>query len=220
LTLKRILPRIPGLDSSRGADTLDDTQAMGAELSPDQACDRLGCSRPTVLRFVKEGKIRIVRREKPEGQQGRVWYDAEDVERVKRTWERRRRRPQRRDAPPAVSEERGRVARIAYPMFRAGYADPDVVIETGADPMLIRQLRRLYSTTDADDRAEALRKEREERELSLAREHERTKRVELYSENQARKDRLAQRTADEAARAARRAARRRPATPTTEGTRT
>jgi hypothetical protein len=161
-----------------------------------------------VLHFVKIGQLRIVRREKPAGQHGRVWYDGDDVAEIKRTWQRRRRRPTRKETPAAVSAERGRVAKIAYPMFRDGGSDADVVIATGADPVLVRQLRRLFSTSLEDDLRAERRAKVEEEQLRAAREHERTRRVEIYADMQVQKTKAAERAAADSARAARRAARR------------
>lgn len=111
------------------------------EVSCKMAATHLKCSVGTVYSFIAQGLIRR-RQENPEGH-GRVWLDADDVLRVARTWKRKRRRPIRKH-PRAIaqeaSEQRARIAKVAFPMFRARRTLDDIVVATEADPVLIQHL--------------------------------------------------------------------------------
>lgn len=185
---------------------------MDRECCYADAAEALKCSETKVRDFVDAGQIRIVRRERPAGQHGRVWLNAEDVERMAATWKRQRRPPER-GSPATDRRIDGRIAAQAYRMFSESASDASVVIKLELDPLLVRRLRSLYEQTPEREAAERKAREERQRELDDKKEHDRRTRQAERDKLEMEKARIAARATIEAAeRAARVSASRRSTT--------
>lgn len=156
------------------------------EMTQQQVADALGCSVMQVYRFAREGKLS---QRRDEGNR-RVWYDAGEVEALAAVWTRKRFRRR----PPAKIIEHNVRGKIAAKVFRAfqqarmnRLTDADemlrwVVIETEADPVLVRQLWREWDLgVRKAEQLEAQRRE-EEAERQRQRDFDKQKREETYRE--------------------------------------
>lgn len=137
------------------------------ELTAQEACYRMGCSRTQLTRWEAEGRLRP-RREKS----GRLWYDASEIEAVHKEWKPRRRSNERLDRALVEKNLRGRHAARVFEKCeearRAG-REPDLVqmvIELELDPLIVRQLHEewLLGFTEARTAAEQRRRDAQARE--------------------------------------------------------
>ncbi len=150
------------------------------ELSRAEVAQRLGCSQTTVLRFEEAGQLHP-RRERPEGH-CRVWFKAEEVEKLAHEWQRRKFRSKDKiDTTLIERNVRGKIAAKVIPMFEAGERSLAVICAaTEADPLIIVQL---YETWKLGlDGAVTAKKQREleEREREERRAYDADKRQERW----------------------------------------
>lgn len=138
-----------------------------------------------VVRFEQEGRLH------PRRENGRVWYDGDEVAELVRTWRRKRAKHLRLHSPMVISSMRAAAARRVYQLFKEGKSDVDVVIESGFDPALVAQLRDDFDLTPAARRARVDAERRDAQERAAQRAHERARRDDAYQELQLKKARIA-----------------------------
>lgn len=137
------------------------------ELTRKQAAWRLGCSVATVQRLVADGVL-PERRER-DARYSFVWYDLDDVLRVKKEYKPKRAPVKDAAAKRVVRENaRGAQAAKAFALFSEGKTDVEVVIATEFDPALVAELREEWTLLIHPEMAKRKRQlektEREERE--------------------------------------------------------
>lgn len=167
---------------------LNQAKNMPKELSRREVADRLGCSIATVQKLEREGKL-TPRREKPKGH-SLLWFNAAEVEKLASEWKPRRAVRVKVDSRLVESNVRGKVAAKVFRLLadpKAKTFDPDtlfrlIVIETEADPMLVRQL--IYEWELGVKKAREKKQEEKQRaeEREQAREFAQAKRQEEYRE--------------------------------------
>jgi DNA-binding transcriptional MerR regulator len=161
---------------------------------------RLGCSTATVQAFERKGQLT------PEREAGsrRVWFDADQVERVRRTW-----KPQRTKRAAVANEigERNARGKLAGPIFRLfgeHRSLREIVAELDVDPTLVRQLYEEWCVgLESGCTPDALARQ-VEREASEQRRADRAREQESWREHLRRVKRIeAQATVDAAEASAR-----------------
>jgi hypothetical protein len=157
---------------------------MGVSISRTEAAQRLGCSQMQVVRFEQQGRLH------PRREAGRVWLDGDEVAELARTWRRQRAKHLKLPAPMVISAMRAKVAPVAYALMKVGLSDVDVVIQTGADPALIAQLRESFETTPELKRAREREHAAAAKERAEQRAHERRRREDAYRKMQLEKARI------------------------------
>lgn len=159
--------------------------AAKKELSREEVSVRIGCSIGTVMKFEREKKLNP-RREKPTGH-CRVWFDAEEVEKVAREYKPTRKQIAKLDERLVESNIRGKIAAKVLPMFAEGITDlAKLCAATDADPMIIVQLYELWKLGPEG----ILR--RKEREKQLAKEEAELKEQQRRKHDEKRQERWCQ----------------------------
>ncbi len=174
------------------------------ELTRRQVCYRLGCSIATVQQFEKDGRLHPRRDDK-----GKLFFTADEVEKLAKTWTPKRTKQAPVDTLMANSNVRGKIAARAFRMFSDGKELPDIVIALDADPIIIRQLYVEWRDTLAG-RLELERQKRQaEREAADQKRKDRADGLHAYREHQKELAQIQAKATVEAAKEAARIAARR-----------
>jgi hypothetical protein len=161
-------------------------------LSRKQTGFRLACSMTQLHRFEEEGRLTALR-DKPDGVHQRVFYDADEVEKLAKTWQRARRPGKKGTEELLATNVRGP---IAAKMFRAFHDNKDlrqVVIDLDVDPLLVRQMWDEWCALGRGLEDPAVRRRREQgeaEERELAREARKEKRMADWRAHQIERLRL------------------------------
>jgi excisionase family DNA binding protein len=143
------------------------------ETTREHAAEWLGVSIGTVQKLEREGKIRT----RKEGK--RVYLRAEDVQRARLEWKpQRARRVIRNQA--TVNLVRGQAAVACYPCFDQGMSINDVVLRTGVDPVLVRQLYEEWGVSFEEGRARRAAEIEQRRQDRIQRQHDKEMRLREY----------------------------------------
>lgn len=145
---------------------------MAERISRKEAARRLGCSVWQIVAFEKAGQLKTTREivdERP-----RIWLDPEEVEKIQ--WDRKRelkKKKQLRVGHVVIDPVRGRLAAQVFALLCEGKDLREIVIQTKADPALVRHLYREWEVDFATQkRNEQLEREAED-ERRAQRQHER-----------------------------------------------
>lgn len=178
------------------------SRSTDQELTRADVAQRLGCSQWQVVKLEREGKLKV-RREKPEGQHGLVWYDVDSVVALAEKYKPRRvTRKEKLDDRTVESNMRGKIAAKALPMFEQGMRLSEICAATEADPIIIQQLYESWKLGLEGATVIAQRRKREETELRREREHAQNKRQEDWRRWKTELARVERSTAEDLARAA------------------
>ncbi len=112
--------------------------------SRKQVASLLNVTQAHVYQSIEQkGLLRAVR------ENGRVGYRRAEVDAFVPTYRRTYapKNPNRKERSWKETVARGALAAKLFPLFRQSYSIADAVIETGADPVLVRELRREYDLT-------------------------------------------------------------------------
>jgi len=151
------------------------------ELTRREVAHRFGVSEWQIDRFEKDGLLKARRDEKK-----RVWYDPLEVDALAASWRPSRRKRARVDTRIVESNVRGKVAARAFAILNEmrGQSIEDafrrIVIETEADPLLVRQAVREWEL--GVEKAKKLEADqlREEEDRERQRNHEKRDREEKF----------------------------------------
>lgn len=144
------------------------------ETTREQAAEWLGVSINTIQRLEKDGKIRVRR----EGKY--VYLLADDVRRARMEWRPQRARRVRVSKPEVVHIVRGGAAKLCYPLFDEGLPINEVVVRTGVDPLLVRQLYDEWGMSFEDGKKKREEESERKRQERLQRQHESRMRLEKW----------------------------------------
>lgn len=144
------------------------------ETTREQAAEWLGVSINTVQRLEKAGTIRVRR----EGKY--VYLLADDVRRARVEWRRQRAHRIRSSKPEVVYRVRGDAAKLVYPFFDRGTPINEIVLQTGVDPLLVRQLHDEWGMSLEEGKARRAEEVERKRQDRLQRAHESKMRLEKW----------------------------------------
>jgi hypothetical protein len=157
------------------------------KLSRKEVARRFKCTEATIQKLEAEGRLKATR-DKPAGQHGRVWYESDEVERLKKEWTPRRNLPERVDSKLVERNVRGKVAAMVFRILDARRGQDveslfrAIVIETEADPLLVREIIGEWELGVAKARIEKEKRRREAEEKEAQRLHDKRAREETFRE--------------------------------------
>lgn len=166
------------------------------ELSSKQVCQRLKCSDAQLSRF-RQADLLHVRHEKPQGH-CRVWYSADEVDKLAKRWRPKFiRKPKQDKSGLVMTNVRGPTCAKIFSLLMQNVPFARIVIEADADPLLVLEMEELLRGGDFEER-----RKRADREKVAADEREKQRIHDARQERDRHRDwrlRLAEREAKAAA---------------------